>query len=409
MSRVNERRQSASAVILPTRARKAVFLAFLVNGFALSIWVVNIPAVAQAADISNAVLGTALLALGIGSVIAMQASGYLSALVGSRLAVVVGAVLLAGGLLLLIVADGAVGLGVALFVFGLGNGCIDVAQNDQAVIVERRYGRPIMSAFHALFSVGGAVGAAAGAAVQALGVSYKTTFAVAAVIVVIAGSLAALGLLDREQSHATSVSADEAEGKAVSAEPRSLLRKAIILGVLAFAFMLAEGMVNDWSAVHARQHLGESASSASLAYFFFAVTMTSGRLVVDRVVERIGAVRVVRWGSATAVVGLGIVVASPTYQMTIIGWIVFGIGLAGVVPQLFTAAGALAPGRRGAIMLSRIVSGGYVGMLAGPAVIGWVSEWTGINIALLVPLVLLVIGFVAAPVVRRDGAEKEPV
>lgn len=384
---------------LPRRARGAVFLAFLVNGFALSMWVVNIPAVADATGVNNAVLGTTLLALGVGSVIAMQASGYLSALVGSRVAVIVGAVLLAGGLLLLVVAGSALALGLALFVFGLGNGCIDVAQNDQAVVVERRYGRPIMSAFHALFSVGGAIGAAAGALVQALEVSYRTTFVVAAAIVVITGTVAALGLLGREDSHSTST--EDAGQQVASVDRRTVIRRAVVLGALAFAFMLAEGMVNDWSAVHARQHLGESASSASLAYFFFAVTMTSGRLVVDWIVERIGAVRVVRWGSATAVLGLGVVVASPTYPMTIIGWVVFGIGLAGVVPQLFTAAGALAPGRRGAIMLSRVVSGGYVGMLAGPAVIGWVSEWTGINIALLVPLVLLVIGFVAAPVVRQ--------
>lgn len=395
---------TAEKVALPRRARGAVILAFLVNGFALSMWVVNIPAVAAATGISNAMLGTTLLALGAGSIIAMQASGYLSALVGSRVAVVVGAVLLAAGLLLLINAGSAIGLGVALFVFGFGNGCIDVAQNDQAVIVERRYGRPIMSAFHALFSVGGAIGAAAGALLQAFGVSYRTTFLSAAVIVVGGGTVAALGLLSRDEAHSTP-NADDGPSIAMG-DRRNVVRSAVVLGVLAFAFMLAEGMVNDWSAVHARQHLGESASTASLAYFAFAVTMTSGRLLADRIATRIGAVRVVRWGSAIAVVGLGGVVASPTYPITIAGWVVFGVGLAGVVPQLFTAAGALAPGRRGAIMLSRVVSGGYIGMLAGPAIIGWVSEWTGINIALLVPLLLLVLGFVAAPVVRQASKGK---
>jgi MFS family permease len=387
-----------SSTIIPKRARRAVFLAFFLNGFALALWVVNVPAVAANAGVGNAVLGTTLLALGAGSLLAMQASGYLSALVGSRVSVMTGAVLLAVGLLLIAEAGSAWGLAGALFVFGMGNGCIDVAMNDQAVVVERRYGRPIMAAFHALFSVGGAVGAGLGALVQSVGLRFQASLEWTAGLVVVLGIVAVLGLLGRQDAQAApeqeSPSADAAAG---SRAP--ILRRALVLGAFAFVFMLAEGMVNDWSALHARQHLGESAASASLAYFFFAVTMTAGRLVADRVAAAVGPTRVVRWGSVIAVAGLVVVVSSPVYPLTIAGWMLFGAGVAGIVPQIFTAAGALAPGRRGSIVLSRVVSGGYVGMLAGPAVIGWLSAAVGINTALVLPLVLLVVGVVAAPVV----------
>lgn len=388
------------------RARVAVFVAFFLNGFALAFWVVNIPAVASAADVSNAVLGTTLLALGAGSLIAMQASGYLSALLGSRFAVATGALLLAVGLLLIAEAGSAWGLAAALFVFGLGNGCIDVAMNDQAVAVERRYGRPIMAAFHALFSVGGAAGAGLGAAAQTAGIRYETTLLVVAGITVALAALAIIGLLNRHDAQTVDADSGAAERDESGAVRRPILARALVLGALAFAFMLGEGMVNDWSALHAKQHLGETAASASLAYFFFAVTMTAGRLVVDRVASAVGPVRVVRWGSVIAVVGLATVVASPVYPLTIAGWMVFGVGIAGIVPQIFTSAGALAPGRRGSIVLSRVVSGGYVGMLAGPAVIGWLSAAVGINFALVLPLVLLAVGIFAAPVVATPSASK---
>ncbi|WP_186377320.1 MFS transporter [Curtobacterium pusillum] len=401
---------------VPKRARRAVFLAFFLNGFALALWVVNVPAVAASADVGNAVLGTTLLALGAGSLLAMQASGYLSALLGSRVSVMTGAVLLAVGLLLIAEAGSAWGLSGALFVFGMGNGCIDVAMNDQAVVVERRYGRPIMAAFHALFSVGGAVGAGLGALVQSVGIRFEASLTWTAGLVVVLGVVAVLGLLGRRDAQAAP-ERDDTEAEATAAPRGPILRRALVLGVLAFAFMLAEGMVNDWSALHARQHLGESAASASLAYFFFAVTMTAGRLVVDRVAATVGPTRVVRWGSVVAVAGLVVVVTSPLYPVTIVGWVLFGAGVAGIVPQIFTAAGALAPGRRGSIVLSRVVSGGYVGMLAGPAVIGWLSAGVGINTALVLPLVLLVVGVVAAPVVgattdvapaRRTPGASEP-
>lgn len=382
------------------RARVAVTAAFLLNGFAIAMWVVNIPAVAAAADVGNAVLGTTLLALGAGSVVAMQATGHLAARVGSRIAVGVGAALLAAGTFMIAAAGSAALLATSLFVLGLGNGAIDVAMNDQAIRVQRRYGRPIMSAFHAMFSLGGAAGAGFGALLQSGDVDYRRSLWATALLVVLLAAAALPSLLPREPVPSTG----GAGGGHHDRGREGVVRRGVVLGGLAFALMLVEGMVNDWSALHATQHLRQSDESASLAYLFFAVTMTAGRLIVDRVVARVGPVRVVRVGSMIALAGLTVVIVSPVYPGTVVGWVVLAAGLAGIVPQIFTAAGDLGDGDRAAVALSRVVSAGYLGMLAGPAIIGWISAAVGINLALLLALALLVTGVVAAPSVRTPPA-----
>lgn len=393
------------------RARVAVFVAFFATGLAIAAWVVNIPDIAATAGVGNAVLGTALLALGAGSIVSMQVAGYVAGWIGSRPTVLAGAVLLAAGLVLLTTAHGVVALVVALFVLGLGNGGIDVAMNDQAVVVQREYGRPVMSAFHALFSVGGAAGAAFGGAVHAVGADYRLGLWVVAGVTVVLGAVSTAGLLPRET--AATDDGPGAQDVDPTRTPGTLRRRVVLLGALAFSFMLAEGMVNDWSALHATQHLGLDAAAASLPYLFFATVMTVGRLVADRAVAVVGPVRIVRWGAAVGALGLLVVVVSGWFPLTIAGWVLFGAGLAGIVPQLFTAAGGLAPGARGTVLLSRVVGAGYVGMLAGPAIIGWISAGTGIDLALVFPLLLVVAGafgarLVGAPRGRTRRAADHP-
>ena len=175
-------------------------------------------------------------------------------------------------------------------------------------------------------------------------------------------------------------------------------------GVLAFLLMLAEGVANDWSALHAVEHLDQPPSAAALAYATFAVAMTVGRLTVDRIAGRFGPAFVVRYGSLAAAVGIGVVMISPVFGLTLVGWAVFGLGLAGVVPQLFTAAGNISSTNQ-SIILSRVVGAGYVGQLAGPALVGVVAGWVGLNLAFALPLIFCVVAVVVAPIVSRptDG------
>jgi MFS family permease len=388
------------------RARFGVFGIFFVVGLGMAAWLVSIPAVQQRTGISHATLGLLLLVLGAGGVTGMQIAGYAIARWGSK--VVTGAAL---GLYVVAVnlpvhTTGTLTLGLALLTFGLANGAVDVSMNDQAVIVERGYGRPIMSAFHAFWSVGGAAGALIGAAALGLGYQVSVAVLIAAVAAAVGGVICVRLLLTREPALTADATAAVHDGTTTPAVGRSIRRRVIGFAVLAFLLMLAEGVANDWSALHAVEHLDQPTSAAALAYATFAVAMTVGRLTVDRIAGRFGPAFVVRYGSLAAAVGIGVVMVSPVFGLTLVGWAVFGLGLAGVVPQLFTAAGNISATNQ-SIILSRVVGAGYVGQLAGPALVGVVAGGIGLNLAFALPLIFCVVAVIVAPIVSRPTEQVE--
>ncbi|AXK46549.1 MFS transporter [Brachybacterium saurashtrense] len=392
------------------RARAAVFATFFACGLAMGIWLVSIPAVQASTGISHAVLGGLILLLGLGGVLGMQASGALSQRVGSRPVTVVFLVLLGLAIVLPLQAGGAATLGAALVVFGLMNGAVDVAMNDQAVLVEREYGRPIMSAFHALWSVGGAVGALLGAGAQRLQLPLSLAAAVGTLVAVVSAVAVARHLIGRHPAEAAPQAGADGRTPAEAAPaPRlsgAMRRRVFGFAALAFLLMLSEGVANDWAALHAVEHLGLQASTAGLSYAVFAVSMTLGRLTVDRVAGRFGPAFVVRYGSALAATGLVLVMLSPVFVLTAAGWCLFGLGLAGVVPQLFTAAGAVSPARQ-SIIMSRVVGAGYVGQLAGPAIVGAAAGVVGLNLALLLPFLFCLLGIAIARIVTPDRSSED--
>lgn len=382
-------------------ARAAVFTAFFACGLAMGVWLVSIPAVQAATGVSHAVLGGLLLLLGLGGVIGMQVSGALSQRIGSKPVTIAFLVLLALAVNLPLHVGGPVMLGAALLVFGCMNGAVDVAMNDQAVLVERAYGRPIMSAFHALWSVGGAVGALLGAGVQRAQLPMSLAALVGTVVVLVCAVLAARPLMGRAPAEpAASTDAAAPTGSFARLSPATR-RRVIGFGALAFLLMLAEGVANDWAALHAVEKLEAPTSTAALAYAVFAVSMTVGRLTVDRVAGRFGPAFVVRYGSALAAAGLLVVMLSPAFVLTAAGWCLFGLGLAGVVPQLFTAAGSVDPARQ-SIIMSRVVGAGYVGQLAGPALVGAAAGLVGLNLAFVLPFLFCLLGVVIARIVTPE-------
>jgi fucose permease len=286
-------------------------------------------------------------------------------------------------------------------VLGFATGTAEVGMNAAAVDVERDYGRPIMAAFHGVFSIGTVVGALVGAAGFAIAAGvFETALLVAVTALVVVGVAAVVLLRTRPPSPAEEpelVAPDE------EAPPRG---RVVVLGVLAFLLLLAEGSAMDWSSLHAQQHLGASPSIGSLALGSFVAAMTVVRFSIDRVVERVGPVRVVRWCAVTAVAGFAIVMASPWLPLTLVGWVVVGLGLSGGVPQVFTAAGNVGGGSGRA--LSRVVGTGYVAILAGPGVIGWLADRITLNTAFALPLagVLVCVGMAAAVTPRRQSGEQ---
>ncbi|WP_432878359.1 MFS transporter [Kribbella sp. CA-245084] len=376
----------------PRAARVATWMYFGLNGFAVGMWVVHIPSIEQKTGITHSTLGLLLLVLGGAAFTGMQVAGPLVDKLGQRRLVPAAGILLGIALAGPGLATNWWTLGLTLILIGFGNGSIDVGMNAQAVVVERGYPRPIMAAFHAMWSIGGAIAAIVGAATLRADVPPEVTLASAGVVCIVLSLVASRFLLE-----ATVPPEDDVVEGEQRAKPSAKLVWA--LGGLAFGLMLSEGVANDWAALHFRDILGTSVSTAAYAYGAFAVAMTVGRFLTDRVAAVVGPAAIVRWGAAMAAVGLTLVIVVPWVPVALVGWAIFGLGLAGGVPQLFTAAGNLDPRSSGALM-ARVVGLGYVGLLAGPALIGGLAHWMPLNIAFILPVVLCVLTFFGGPVLN---------
>ncbi|MDK9495240.1 MFS transporter [Streptomyces katrae] len=379
------------------KGRRATFVYFALNGFLMGMWIVHIPVVRQHTGADHALLGWLLLLLGAGAFAGMRLAGPLTDRFGAQVTVPAGAALCAVALVPPAWAADAPALGAALLLLGFGNGCLDVGMNTHAVQVERGYGRPVMSAFHAVFSVGGALAALAGAAALGLGLPAAATLGATALGGLLLALLAAPALLDPDPASAPAPAGDAAVRPARRASPRVRM-----LAVLAFLLMLCEGVAGDWSALHLEDSLGAPAATAALAYGAFAAAMTAGRFLADRVAARTGPVAVLRHGAALAAAGLALAVAAPGVPAALAGWTLFGAGLSGCVPQLFSAAGHADPGAAGA-NVARVAGLGYLGMLAGPALIGPLTRLVPLGPALLLPVACCAFAALAAGALRPEG------
>jgi MFS family permease len=361
----------------PARARLAVVVVFAANGVMFGNWAVRIPDVKDGLALSDASLGGALLVPAVGALISMPLTGALSSRVGSRRATVATAVVFCLVPALLGLAPSLPWLVPALFLFGLAFGGLDVAMNAQAVTVERAVGRPIMSSFHAAFSAGALVGSLTGALAAAAALPVATHLGVTG-LVLLAACAPLFPAMLRED-----VTALEERGPLFAWPTGPLLPLALI----AFAVLLAEGAVADWSAVQLRQELGASAGTAGLAFTAFSLTMVAGRLAGDRVVAVWGRVRTVRVSALLGVAGGLVVVLAPSTAAVVLGYAALGVGLACMVPLVFVAAAGDDPEPGPA--LAAVSTPGYLGFLIGPPLIGGLAELVGLGTALVVLPVLL--------------------
>lgn len=364
------------------RARAAIAATFLGTGFVVGTWLVNIPAAQARSDSSSADLGTVLLVLGGGAFLAMQVSGRLCARHGSRRVATVGAIWLAAALNLPGQARDLTALTLALLTLGVGNGLVNVAMNAQAAEFEQRYARPTMSSFHAFFSIGGAAAAGLTAAATGLGATLPTTLAAASVLALSLTALTAPQLLPAPPDRVARQPDTSAPRMPAGTTTR---RSVALLAGVSFMMMLAEGAAGDWSSLHAVHVLHSTPAGAALTYGAFALTMTIGRLCSDHVVSRTSSTTLILAGTLLAGCGFLIVVLSSHLAVATAGWALAGLGLSGIVPQLVSAAGR-SPGPHPERRLATVVSTGYLGLLAGPAVIGHLAQASSLPIALaLVP------------------------
>ncbi|WP_264921434.1 MFS transporter [Mycobacteroides chelonae] len=385
--------------------RIAVIGVFASFGLVVATWAVHLPTMKQATGMSSTALGLVVLVLGGGALVGMLISGVLVDRFGSGPIAVAGGAAMALGVNIPLSATNVWIAGAGAFLCGVAVGVTDVAMNAAAVDVERFYGRPIMASFHGVFSVGNVVGAGIGTVAFAVRVPvFVTVLGVTVLCLVVLGSSASVLLKDKLRVG----EAEAPDTVPYTLPPAVTCRRGqvFLLGVLAMLLMLSEGSATDWSSLHAQEHLGASHSWGAFTFGVFMAAMTVGRFTVDKLVERVGRVLVLRWGCALAAVGLLTVIASPALPLTMAGWAAVGLGLAGGVPQVFTVAGNIDEQHEGRV-LSWVVGTGYVAVLGGPALIGWLADALSLNTALLLPIfAVLVCGCAAGALTMSAPATK---
>jgi fucose permease len=375
------------------RGRVATSLLFLLFGTALGTWTSRIPAVKARLGLSDGGLSIALLAFALGAIVGMVVLGRLVDRFSST-SVMVPMALGEGALLVpAAYAPSLVTLAVALFVFGAVHGTLNIAMNANAIEVQRACGRPIMSSFHAVYSIGGFLGAAVGGLFARADLSAGVTFLAVAGLVVVLAVWAALWALP---------AAFPAPAQPPEPSPDQPTRRRfdlLFLGILAMCALVGEGTAADWSAVYTHENLGAAAGFAAVPFAAFSIMMTVGRLLGDRLAAALGPVLLVRCCGVLASVGITAALLIGRPIAAVIGFGCLGAGMSCIAPQVYSAAGNRDPARAGRA-LSQVVSLGYAGFVIGPILIGSASTVVGLPTALAIPAVLVLFVAAAASALR---------
>src|ERR1700733_506203 len=356
--------------------RQATRLLFLVVGFVAAAWACLVPFAKANTELNEGALGLVLLCLGIGSILAMPAAGALSARYGCRVVLTASSLVACAALPVLVTVSSAQLLAVVLFVFGAALGSADCVMNVQAVIVARASRRPLMSGFHAFYSLGGIVGAASISILLTLGVTPLNSTLVAVAAIVLAVWVAYSGQLPY---------GNPAEGPPF-AIPRGVV---LFLGVLCFIVFLVEGSMLDWSAVLMTERRGTGPAQSGFAFASFSTAMAVGRLIGDRVVATVGRRAVVAGGALLAAGGIALATLVSVREVALLGYALVGAGCSNIVPVLFTAVGRQKTMPQ-AVAVPAITTLGYAGILVGPAGIGFIAQHSNLSVAFLVVAALMV-------------------
>ena len=340
---------------------------FFIGGFGTATWAPLVPLLRERLMVGDDVLGMLLLCIGVGSLLTMPLSGALAMRLGCRRVVMTASILFAAILLLVSCVD-ALSLAVPIvLIFGAVMGCIDVVVNIVAVLVEKGIGRRIMSGMHAFWSLGGFAGAGLyGVWVGLLGLTPFQSTAIAAGLILLLTAVYGRYLIPYGGG-----------GGALLALPRGII---VFVGMTAFIAFLSEGAVMDWGGVYLTTVRGMDLALAGTGYSVFSAAMLTMRFLGDRVVQRIGALPVAAGGALLAFGGILLVMFAPVDALLYVGFFAIGIGSANIVPVFFSLMG-----RQNVMPVSAAVSAvstmGYLGILAGPAAIGFVSSLTTLQTA----------------------------
>lgn len=372
-----------TATLLSTQ-RLATRLSFFSLGFATAAWAPLIPFAQQRLNLNHADFGLLLLCMGIGSMIAMPVTGALVKRWGCRPLIALALMLLMVLLPSLTMWSSIVTMAVALFIFGSAAGCLGVAINLQAVVVEKHSLRALMSSFHGMCSLGGLTGAMLVTALLAVGLSPLMSSLSVVMILLVIGGVAIPSCL-------TSFEQDEKPHEDTTQAPKKFYRPdgiILLIGMMCFIAFLSEGAAMDWGGIYLTSKYQLNPAFAGLAYTFFALSMTTGRFAGHVLLKQWGEKNIVTYSAIVAAIGMAIIVTAPVWQVVILGYALLGLGCSNIVPVMFSRVGRQNNMPKAAA-LSLVSTIAYTGSLSGPALIGLIGEWTGLSTVLTGVAVLL--------------------
>ncbi|HGJ5899417.1 MFS transporter [Arsenophonus apicola] len=343
--------------------------AFFIAGFSLASWAPLIPLAKQRLQVENGTMGAILLAFGLGSLLMMPLSGMLAARFGCRRIFTLATILVLVTLPALVSIETVLPLAITLFLFGAGIGAMDVVVNIHAVITEKQAQKPIMSGFHALFSLGGF----AGAGIVSLLLTFGATPLQVIILVILFISLLMISTWNGLTNYTTA-----------NDTPFFVLPKGsvIILGLLCCIAYIMEGSMLDWSGILLLSQQNIAPNHAGLGYTLFAIMMTFGRIFGDKAISQWGAQRVFINGSFMAVFGFAILVANGPLWTLAIAFMLIGLGLSNIAPMLFTVSGKQTAMPE-ALAVAAVSTLGYSGILLGPALIGGIAHMFTLPVAFI--------------------------
>jgi MFS family permease len=375
----------------------AVTLLFAVNGLLLGGYAASLPSLRDRLGLDATQIATMLFLAGVAAITSMQAGGRLADAIGARRVVLIA---------LAVVIVAAVTFGVAetfpvaivgAMLIGLGNGAMDVSMNAIGVQVETARRRPIMSFFHAFFSIGNLAGAGTVFLLAVVAGVGGGDLVLPLMLVLAGAAVVSLVVLFRITPRAAPV-AHSVDGVKVK-----IPRLAWVLGAMALAFGLSEGTAVDWSSLHVTDVAGVSPAQGSLGLIAVSGFMVVIRLLGDRLVARFGRQNVVRFGGACAALGYGTVTLVSQLPLLVAGWALVGFGVGMIAPQVYAVAGHLGGGR----VLAVVVTFGYAAFLMGPAVVGSLVNRLGIHHAMAVPAILCVGIIALASTMPKNDSDLE--
>ncbi len=363
--------------------RRATLAVFFVNGLGIGAWAAAIPRLKADLTLSDGALSLVLLSFAAGAVTAMPLTGFVAQRIPSGRAASAAGIAFLASLGSLALAPSLALFCASAFVVGAADGAMDVAMNAHASDVERRWGRPIMSSFHAAFSLGGAAGAV-------LGAQFAASSAALGLWGPCLVGLAVVGL---------AASSLWGHGGGLRSASLSLPGRALLpLAALALLAMMTEGAVGDWSGTYLMQS-GVAIGLVASAYAAFSLCMILGRIFGDAIVGLVGSRATVAFGGVIAAAGLAVGVAWPGLVAGVVGFALVGAGLSNTVPVIFSAAGRT--GSPPSVGIASAATAGYAGLLLGPAVVGGVALVANLRTA--IAMLALVALLAAALACSRAG------